>query len=132
MNTVEGLFEVAGDSESKLFAPPEGVLDPVRAGEVIGDSLMEEIASIGGIMRDFSLPVIASEIALNPSPRVLPDDEFPGNNQSDAFPDRLRGEGLISSSSLVTVGEESLDVDIGFISAEVAEGVLLRPGSIIP
>jgi len=132
MGPVDGLFDVAGDSESKLFPPPEGVLDPVRAGEAIGDSLIEEIGSIGGAMRAFSFPVIASEIALNPSPRFLVDVECPGNSQSDAFPDRLRGEGVISSSSLVTVGEESLDADIGFISAEVAEGALLRPGNINP
>lgn len=118
-----------GDSKSKLFAPPEGVLDPVRAGDAIGDSL---IGSAGETTRDFSLPVIASEIARKPRPRFLPDDECEGNSQSDALPDRLRGEVLVSSSSLVTVGDVSLDVDIGFNSAEVAEGALFRPGNIIP
>ena len=55
-----------------LLELTEGVLDPVLVeGDCIGDSLKGLCSSGGENARDFSLPVIASDIALKPVARDL-------------------------------------------------------------
>lgn len=111
------LEEASVLSMSRLKEAPEVVVDPVRVGECILDSLTGEGADVGDVSKALSLPVTASDIARRP---IRPFGADPGLAVDDRR-GTLDGKSPLSFgadvtmlilgfwlySSLVTVGEVS-------------------------
>lgn len=110
------LTELSALSISRLLDVAEGVLEPVRAGELSGVSLKDDGMDVGEDTIAFSLPVTASDIARKPKRFCLALDlpDKRGRGEDLPLPSLSgRGEGIgrlapLPSSRFVTVGDSTL------------------------
>lgn len=93
---------VLGESRSKL-GPAEGVLELALDGDSTGESLTGDMTgSNGAPILDFSMPVTASEVTLNPV-GLVEDLPPPGISHSESR--ALTGDAELGVSRRVTVGD---------------------------